>query len=105
MTRPTTRRVRLGLEVMEDRRLPAATLTAALGVDGILRVEGTDGPDSFDVRSCANGNVYVGNLSQNFPTAQVRAIEVDLLGGDDRLWLNAESVGYLPLTRPTVVRG
>lgn len=106
MSRNPAQTARLGLEVMEDRSVSAATLTAALSADGILRIEGTESSDSFTVRNQA-GNIFVGNLSQSYPAAQVRGIDVDLLGGNDGVWLDADRWwgGMLPITQPVVVRG
>src|SRR3954451_19486618 len=100
----TTRTARLGLESLEDRRVPAAVLTASLGADGVLRVEGTEGTDSTTVRN-AGGFIRIDGVAQAFPTVQVKAIAVDLLGGDDSLWLNSETVaGQQPIAVPATVR-
>src|SRR5687768_11179908 len=91
---PRQRRVRLGVEGLEARELPAAAPTATLS-GGIHRGEGTNDADAISVRQVAGQLSFTGitirdgaaSVSQVAAT-RVTAIEVRCLGGNDVVWLN-----------------
>lgn len=73
MSRTRTRTRRLRLDTLENRLAPAtATLDMA---DRVLRITGTDGPDTIQVRH-ANGQVSIDNL-------QITVVDVDIVGTFD----------------------
>jgi hypothetical protein len=77
-------------EVLEVKQYPAATLTATLAGNGILRIEGTEAADRIIVRENA-GRIAIDNLSihtgggrtTSVAASVVRAIDVSALGGND----------------------
>ena len=88
---------RLGLHAIEDRALMAATLTASLSLaDNILRIEGTEAGDQIHVRH-ENGTLRIDGINisvtgngtttavASVARASVVYIEVEALGGDDRV--------------------
>jgi Ca2+-binding RTX toxin-like protein len=111
-SRPDTkRRTRLGLESLDDRCLPAASLTASFnwasganGPVGVLRIEGTEAADTINIRQ-ANGVVSVDGVGW-VPASYVKVIAVLGLGGNDTIKLNSDSVsGQQPITALTLVDG
>src|SRR5262245_54338476 len=87
---PARRWAPLAVQALEDRCLMAASLTASLN-DGVLRIEGTGGPDSIVVRRSVQvlqrfglGNnftisadgISIDGLSQSFATANVHRIDI-----------------------------
>ena len=71
---------------LEDRTLLAASLTASMQ-GSVLYIEGTDGPDTINVR-LYNGYYSVDGLSSTFAAANVQSIKINALGGDDHINLN-----------------
>lgn len=102
-----------GLESLEIRNLPAATLTATL-TNGVLKIEGTSGSDTIRVRQ-ANGiagasisvdNVKInvnGQLRSSISLSSVTSIEVRALAGDDFVSLRASS--YEAVSVPATIWG
>lgn len=91
------------LEGLEDRQLLAAS--ASLLPGGVLRVTGTNAADTIVVRQ-VNNQISVDGARGAFPVSRVSRVEVNALGGDDRVFLNSEAVrGQQPLARPAVVWG
>jgi Ca2+-binding RTX toxin-like protein len=85
------------MESLEDRQLLAAALTVTFDYAdglGILHIEGTDQADTVVVRQ-ANGWISVDGAKLNgsysaVSASYVHAIDVNTLGGDDRVLLNSE---------------
>jgi Ca2+-binding RTX toxin-like protein len=100
------KRTRLGMEALDDRCLMAATLSAGFDVVngvGVLGIEGTDGADVITVRQ-ANNAISVDGISGSVPAGWVNLIVIAGMGGDDRVYLNSESVyGQQPITALTVI--
>src|SRR4029079_11545542 len=84
------RRAPLAVQALETRCLMASSLTASLN-SGVLRIEGTDGPDSIVVRSSVTrissslgGRLIaldvpvtsIDGLGQSFGTGSVQRIEI-----------------------------
>lgn len=110
--RVTTSRRRTGplaVECLETRELPAASLTAVLTPDGLLRVEGTEFADTIHVRQDA-GRISIVNAEIAMATgvhasveaAQIRKIEVFGLGGDDVVRMDQ---GTQAIALPTLLDG
>jgi hypothetical protein len=109
--RGKARRFRPSVEALEGRCLLAASVTATLGTDGTLTVEGTDGPDAIVFWS-SHGRLSVGvpvntpsGPSATVAVAQVQRIAVNTLGGDDWVTLNQEKWGSDPILIPATVLG
>lgn len=106
-------RSRLSLESLESRDVPANVLTGWLLYDGTLLIQGTDNADTIIVRQTASGQVSVdggrinvgGVMQDSVDVAQVTAIEVQGLGGDDVIRLDSENLGGVALTPPTIAWG
>lgn len=102
------RRWRLELDVLEQRELLAAQLTATLGADGVLTVEGTEKNDAIVVQQlpARTGNVLVQGTVildgprkvASVPPNRVRLIRVEALGGNDTVQLSTVAI-------PAEVRG
>ncbi|HXG11059.1 MAG TPA: hypothetical protein VNK04_14970 [Gemmataceae bacterium] len=94
------------LECLEDRTVMAAGLTAGLA-SGILKVQGTEGPDRILIRQ-DNGRIAVdgiliqenGRAVAGVSAAAVTRIEVNARGGNDTIRLDQ---GSQPITQPAVV--
>jgi len=99
----------LAVESLETRELPAASLTAALTPDGLLRVEGTDLADTIHVRQDA-GRISVVNaeiamatgVHSSVEATLIRKIEVVGLGGDDFIRMDQ---GTQAIALPTLLDG
>jgi Ca2+-binding RTX toxin-like protein len=102
-------RHKLRLDALEGRALLAANLTASL-TDGVLRIEGTEGPDVIAVRQ-VNGRIAVDGIGisiggGNDPVPAVDAslvsrVDVFALGGNDTVRLGGgTSKADPPLTVP-----
>jgi Ca2+-binding RTX toxin-like protein len=86
---------KLKLESLHSRALPSATLAG-----GVLTVTGTDGNDLIVVRQIA-GAISVrgmqidvgGTLQSSVPAASVTAVDVNALGGNDRVRLGTLHIG------------
>jgi hypothetical protein len=76
-SRPFPARARLGMEGLEARELPASNLTAAFA-GGVLRIDGTDQPDTIIVRttggqtSVDGATIAVGGTAQASVTGVTR---------------------------------
>src|SRR5947209_7383765 len=94
--RPVRRPFRPGLETLESRLAPAAVLSAGFdAASGVLRVEGTEGPDFIRVRrdgtqlkvlnadGSAVGISVTGGPVASLALTAVKLIEIDALGGND----------------------
>ena len=100
-------------ESLEARRVLTAKITAALGADGVLNVQGTNNNDQITVRqvngriSVSNAKVLVnGKLENSIPTSLVRQIRVNGLNGNDRILLEGNGPGGRQnITLPTVIDG
>jgi Ca2+-binding RTX toxin-like protein len=115
-------RYRPGVDLLEDRQLLAASLTASF-VEGILRVEGTEAADTINVRQffvagdtqavpgdaiappppsvphlSVDGTPILikGTAVGSVPVALVKRIEVFGLGGNDRVVLGAKDSKFDP---------
>jgi Ca2+-binding RTX toxin-like protein len=82
----TRNRYRPQLESLESRQLMAADITASFA-DGILAIEGTDGPDTIVVRN-NYGVVTVDGTSLAVWASQVKGIAISGGGGDDGIWVS-----------------
>jgi len=80
-------RARLGVEVLEERLLPAATLSG-----GVLRIEGTEGDDVIRVRQ-SSGRIEVVGLPLVVTASAVVRVEVRGLGGNDVIRLDSRALG------------
>ncbi len=89
------RKLRLGLEDLQTRTLPSATLAG-----GVLTITGTEGRDVIVVRE-SHGAIAVrgvkiddaGAMMRSVPAGEVEHINVVALGGNDRIDLRGVSVG------------
>jgi uncharacterized protein YkwD len=85
-----TNRRQPAIELLDPKRLPAATISATLA-QGVLMVEGTQGADSIRVQVIPQpgrrpvGTVRIDGLRKSFPTTRVRAIVVAGLAGNDQI--------------------
>lgn len=106
------RRTILGCETFEDRRVPAA-VTASLGADGILHVNGTAGNDRINVREQHNQISVVGvriasngTMLTSVSAGQIKGIDVVGGAGNDIINLNSGAVaGFQAITVPANVQG
>src|SRR5262245_37001841 len=88
-------KTRLSLESLTGRALPSATLAG-----GVLTVTGTDGNDVIVVRE-HDGVISIrgmeidvgGTLQSSVPVASVTAVDVNALGGNDRVRLSSLRIG------------
>ena len=88
-------KTKLSLESLHSRALPSATLAG-----GVLTVTGTDGNDLLVVRQLA-GAISVrgmqidvgGTFQSSVPAASVTAVDVNALGGNDRVRLSTLRIG------------
>src|SRR4051794_37144427 len=111
-SRGRPRGYRPSVELLEDRIQPAASITAGLGADGTLAVEGTDGPDTIAFWA-ARGYLGVVGVSTRtpagssawVPVSQVKRIAVNGLGGGDRIVLDQTKYGSDPIRLPATVTG
>lgn len=100
-------------ESLEARRVLTAKITAALGADGVLNVQGTNNNDQITVRqvngriSVSNAKVLVnGRLENSVPTSLISQIRVNGLNGNDRILLEGKGPGGRQnITLPTVIDG
>src|SRR5262245_35581283 len=105
---------RLRIYSLEPRTAPAAALTASFDyADGVLRIEGTDGPDvirifnaadqvsvaGIPIRSTNSGPVWT-NVPSIF-AADIRYVDVRALAGNDRVAVNESN--FTPETSPPLV--
>ncbi|MBY0232382.1 MAG: hypothetical protein K2W96_24145, partial [Gemmataceae bacterium] len=106
------RRAVLSLESLEDRSVPAASLSAWLGNDGVLLIQGTENADTIVVRQDAIGRVSVqgisisvlGGANPSVAASSISRIEVQGLGGDDLIRTDSENIsGFVGLTRPVTI--
>src|SRR5205085_1613928 len=88
---------------------------------GVLRIGGSDGPDSIVVHRrvlltggglggtiTASDVISIDGLSQSFATGKVQRIEILAGDGDDVVRLDTErdgGFGAFPITLPTVIHG
>jgi hypothetical protein len=92
-------------EILEDRQLLAASLSAALSATGILAVQGTNGADQITVRQVKD-KISVDGIAKSWSASQVKAIVVDAGAGSDTVLLNSEALaGQQPIRVPTVIFG
>ncbi len=91
----------LRLESLESRRLLAVDVTATLD-DGLLYVQGTEGPDGIVLRQTQDGRFTIDYTQFSFPAAAVDRIFVDALGGNDFVQLELLPAGTV---LPAVVDG
>jgi uncharacterized protein YkwD len=82
---PCFRRVRLGLEILEDRSVPT---TATLAQDGVLTFIGTTGADNIQVTQ-SHGVISASGVSQTFAAASVGVIVIDGDEGNDTITVDA----------------
>src|SRR4051812_7823855 len=94
------RRVRLALENLEGREVPAVLIKPQLLGDGTLRIEGTSGNDKIYVLQSdgPSQNVWVGKTKGgqeygNFSGSKVKSLLILGLGGSDTLDLSGASNG------------
>src|SRR5262245_30181789 len=88
-------------EVLEDRRVLAASVTASLLNPGWLYVEGTEGNDQIVIRQDHNSLSVNNRFFLN--ASQVRAISVFGLGGHDTINLSSEWYGGQPIRAVTLI--
>lgn len=108
---PFVHLTRLAVEPLEDRQLPAATITALFAA-GVLTVEGTEGADRIALWQ-ARGRLAVIDVPirtaagtvNSVAAADVRGIVVNALGGHDSVWLNQDQYGSDPIAAPATVNG
>ncbi len=108
---PHRRVFRPSIDPLEDRTLPAATLTAGLA-NGVLTIEGTNGPDHIALWGVVNRIMVPGTTinTASGPTSSVAAtdvkrIVVNALGGDDTILLNQDIYGFSRTTQPAFLDG
>src|SRR5262249_11473748 len=102
---------RLGIEALETRELMAASLTASLS-GGLLRIEGTEGADSINVRKI-NDQISVegidilfgGVRTPSVSASQVSRLEVFSLGGDDVIGITADNLTGPNVTQANIYGG
>jgi Ca2+-binding RTX toxin-like protein len=100
-------------ESLEARRVLTAKITAALGADGVLNVQGTNNNDQITVKqvngriSVSNAKVLVnGRLENSVPNSLISQIRVNGLNGNDRILLEGKGPGGRQnITLPTVIDG
>lgn len=101
------------VEALERREMMAANLMADLYSNGVLRIEGTERSDTIVVRQI-NNQISVDGINIRFNgsnvarvnASQVSSIDVIALGGDDKIWLNSDSVrGQQHLNKPSRIWG
>jgi hypothetical protein len=100
------------LEALEPRELLAAAVTASLGTNGTLTIEGTDGPDTIALWQ-TQGRLVVNGVSIQTPTGlarfvsttQVQAIVINTHGGNDTVELNTDRYGFEPIRQPATING
>ncbi len=84
--------------------VPPAQVSADLA-DGVLRIQGTPGPDTIIVQQI-NNIITVNGVAGTFNASLVQKIEVDGGAGGDAIYLNSESVsGQQALQARCLVRG
>jgi hypothetical protein len=81
LPRPRPRTLRF--ETLESRRVLAAGVTAALTSAGILNVLGTDADDQALFHE-TSGTISITGVSGAWLASNVKAINIDLKGGNDR---------------------
>lgn len=99
----------LEVETLERRDVLATSLTASLGADGLLSIEGTNGPDRIHVRQDL-GQIRIDGiqiktpqgLRSQVPAPQVQSIEVRGLDGDDVIRLDA---GAQDINKNAIING
>lgn len=103
---------RPSVEPLETRELLAAALTATLATNGTLTVQGTNGPDTITLWQTQGRLVVVGVSVQTpsgparfVPGAQVRAIAINALGGNDTIRLDTDRLGFEPIRQPATLNG
>lgn len=82
---------RLVLLRLEDRTLPASSLSASLS-QGILRIEGTDKADTIRLHQ-NSGTITVDGVGGKFPARQIRLVDIRALGDDDLVYLRGHGAG------------
>lgn len=110
MTRRQAARVRSAtgavIEALEERRVLSVSI--ALGEDGVLRITGNDERDGVNVGTGPDWEpgtllVSVNGVVQYLPAAGVKAIQIDLGGGNDGFDFN--NLGDRGIELPIVIDG
>lgn len=117
MNRSRINSIRLSVQSLEDRSMPAIfiphlppislppTFVTASVSHGVLKVIGTSHADNILV-SQANGQISVSGVNGSFAAGQIKRIEVFGLGGNDIIRLNSEATpGGQPILKPSIVQG
>src|SRR5262249_55558757 len=101
----------LAIECLEDRTLPALSVTAILA-GGMLMIEGTEGPDNIALWQShgrielIGGSIYSGaGEVDSVAAADVHRIVINALGGDDRVSLSQDKWGSEPILQDAVIYG
>ena len=110
-TRTTS--VRLSVQSLEDRAVPASLVinppilvphvTATMNY-GVLQITGTEQADKILVRQ-AGGQITVSGVPGLFAVSQIQRIEVSGLGGNDIIRLDSELLGGQPIYKPSILSG
>lgn len=110
MTPPPKRVFRPGVEALEDRTLMATSLMANLS-SGVLKIWGTEGPDSITVRQINSrlsiDRIQIGTSSgkaSSVSVGSVTSIAIYSYGGHDIIHLDSQTItGQQAITRPTLI--
>src|SRR6516165_1721670 len=91
-----SRTYRPSIEHLEDRIQLAAALTATLGSNGTLTIEGTNGADNIILRRSGGSIAVLGvpvhtltGVASSVPSGQVQRIVINSLGGNDQIRLDS----------------